>query len=333
MFISGLKNLLIALVCAVVAFGPAHAAKPSFDGKMVVGYYSAGAAGKIAPRYDKLSLICLAFAHMKADGTLDYERLLPLKQLVDSAHMAGTKVIVSLRDTKDVSLAIADPTLRKNLARQTKECIDALGLDGVDIDYEEWGGDDATKRRNLEEFYKDIRGEIGEDYLMTAAVRAPTGPQDFLDSQLLSHLDYVFPMIYDACGAEGELGWGTPGQHSSYEYFEAAVDYFINGLKVPASKICAGVPFYGYEFKNTESVKNGVSATYRRILERFPDSDIHNRDQEGLLWFNGLPTMRSKCRHAMEKDLAGIMIWEITQDTDNAELSLLNAINEELGKR
>ena len=331
-----MKKLIFALLGVLLALascsrnktaeGLPEREKPVFDGKMVVGYYPVWHGADFQPDYDKLSLICLAFAHMKADGTLDYENLYKAQSIIDSAHANGVKVIVSLRDTPGVSGAIASDSLRAALARQTRECIAALGLDGVDVDYEEWGGDDVTKRHHLEKFYQDIRAEIGDGYLMTAAVRAPTQQADWLDSALLSHLDYVFPMTYDECGAEGELGWGKVGQHSSYDFFCKALDFFTNELKVPAEKICMGVPFYGYEFQSEETTAGGRGVGYRKILESHPELDASQTDSIGLLWYNGVPTMRRKCEYAKDKGVAGVMIWEITTDTDQPDKSLLNTI-------
>lgn len=329
-----MKKLIFAMCCVLVALAscsktstnvPARE-KPVFAGKMVVGYYPVWHGADYHPDYDKLSLICLAFAKMKADGTLDYDNLYNAKAVIDSAHAKGVKVVVSLRDTPGVSEAIASDSLRAALARQTRECIEALDLDGVDVDYEEWGGDDVTKRKNLEKFYQDIRGEIGDGYLMTAAVRAPTHQADWLDASLLSHLDYVFPMTYDECGAEGELGWGKVGQHASYEYFCDALDFFTDELQVPAEKICMGLPFYGYEFQSEDTTAGGRGIGYARILESHPDVEADQLDNIGLLWYNGVPTIRRKCEHVMDKGVKGVMIWEITTDTDDTEKSLLNTI-------
>lgn len=333
-----MKKIIPALACAIALMaGCSKSAVPAtendhkaFDGKMIVGYYPVWNGAQFRPDYDRLSLICLAFAHMKADGTLDYEQLHSAKSIIDSAHAKGVKVIVSLRDTRGVSEAIASDSLRASLARQARECIEALDLDGVDVDYEEWGGDDVTKRLNLEKFYMDIRSEIGDGYLMTAAVRAPTQQADWLDSALLSHLDYVFPMTYDECGAEGEFGWGQVGQHSSYDYFCKALDFFTDSLKVPAQKLCMGVPFYGYEFPNSDTTAGGHGVGYSKILESHPELDASQTDSIGLLWYNGVPTMRRKCEYAVEKGVAGIMIWEITTDSDDPDKSLLRTIRSTL---
>lgn len=300
--------------------------KPTFSGRMIVGYYPSWGRHAGEPDYDKLSMICLAFAQMRGDGHLEYEGLCGMQDVIDHAHEKDVKVLVSLRDSRGVSAALADSLLRKNLAFEVKKCIAELDLDGVDVDYEEWGGDNATKRENLEAFYKDIRRELGDGYLITAALTGLTEPNDAIDARLLSHLDYVFPMIYDLCGGwEGGGGWGEVGQHSSYEYFKDAIRFFTSDLKVPASKLCAGLPFYGYEFSNLNSTAGAKSAFYRDILKRFPEDNAQNKDNVGLIWYNGIPTIKKKCKYVADEGIAGVMIWELSQDSHDPETSLLNA--------
>lgn len=307
--------------------------KPTFEGKMVVGYYPTWNTWWGEPDYSKLSLLCIAFAEMRGDGHLYYDGARNLKNVIDNAHAAGTKVVISLRDAKNVSVALADEKLRKNLAKEVKYCISELNLDGVDVDYEEWGGDNDAKGNNLEEFYKDIRAQIGDGYLLTAAVVGSTNADGKLKENTLRHLDYVFPMVYDSCGGwRGGGGWGQVGQHSSYEYFRDVIEYFTNGLNVPKEKLCPGLPFYGYEFKSATSTDDAASVAYRELFDRFPDEDVANTDNIGLIWYNCIPTITQKCQYALDEDVAGVMIWELSQDTRDEETSLLNAVHKTLNK-
>lgn len=304
--------------------------KPTFSGKMIVGYYPTWSTWWGEPDYDKVSLICLAFAEMRGDGHLYYDGLREIKHVIENAHKKGAKVVVSLRDAQNVSAALADAKLRENLAKEVKECIAELNLDGVDVDYEEWGGDNETKRKNLEQFYKDIRAQIGDGYLLTAAVGGKTHPDSELSESLLSHLDYVFPMIYDACGGWEGGGWGQVGQHSGYEYFQDVIKFYTTEMKVPKEKLCAGLPFYGYEFKSATSTEGAGSVAYRELFDRFPNEDVAGTDNIGLIWYNGIPTIQKKCQYVMDEGVAGVMIWELSQDTRTPETSLLNAVHSTL---
>ena len=48
--------------------------------------------------------------------------------------------------------------------------------------------------------------------------------------------------------------------------------------------------------------------------------------------FNGSSTIMQKVRHARQKKLAGIMIWETGQDDPREEFSLLKAIGRQSGR-
>ena len=86
---------------------------------------------------------------------------------------------------------------------------------------------------------------------------------------------------------------------------------------MPAGKVVLGVPFYG---------RPGW-AGYGDILAADPDAG--NKDHamvSGMdVWYNGISTIEKKTAYARD-NLGGIMIWELTQDTDDSGKSLLSAI-------
>lgn len=294
--------------------------------KMVVGYYPTYGSW-FNPDWNKLTHICVAFAHMKADGVLDCGDVRANKQIITKAHDNGVKVLISLRDADNsTSAVLADASKRAVLVDNVKQCVDEFGVEGVDVDFEEWGGDEQAKRRNLESFYKELHAALGKDKLVTAAVGGMTQTNNQIDAQMLSQLDYVFPMIYDQCGGWAGGGWGSVGQHSSYEYYQDVVNFFLGELNVPKEKLCPGMPFYGYQFMSATSTKDAFAIAYRDILGKY--SDAHLSDNKGLIWYNGLETIKKKTKYAVDNDLAGVMIWEITQDCDDTAKSLLNAIDE-----
>ena len=78
-----------------------------------------------------------------------------------------------------------------------------------------------------------------------------------------------------------------------------------------------GVPFYGFDFTPPARY-----IFYKEIIEI--DSSYAYRDSVDLTYYNGILTMIRKTELA-KKYLGGVMIWEISYDTNN-ELSLLSAI-------
>ena len=63
--------------------------------------------------------------------------------------------------------------------------------------------------------------------------------------------------------------------------------------------------------------------TYGQLAQKF---DLKPEDNEiDNYYFNGQNMIRQKFDYAQEKDLGGIMIWEIGQDSEN-QRSLLKAL-------
>ncbi len=113
-----------------------------------------------------------------------------------------------------------------------------------------------------------------------------------------------------------------PGQHSSFEFAVANVDYWLQrGL--PKSKAILGVPFYGYGFGD-DSRQGGVG--YDQIIAKYPAGlDV---DKIGnTIWYNGIPTIRAKTKYARDQQLGGVMIWSLDND-GKGDKSLLKAIDE-----
>lgn len=138
------------------------------------------------------------------------------------------------------------------------------------------------------------------------------------------YLDFVSLMIYDEAGP-----WqgARVEQHAGWNFFENSINFWLNQRKLPKEKLVAGVPFYGYRFISEDSTEGAVSVPYKDILIQYPDADAHLEDTIGLLFYNGIPTIKRKAEYIQDNRLGGIMFWEISHDTDDNKKSLLNAIH------
>lgn len=206
----------------------------------------------------------------------------------------------------------------------------------------------------------DAHFGAGAKYL-TACASSSTGwtlpNQDWTSAA--QHLDYVNIMTYDMAGDwDGITGLGT-----NVSGTKNAMAYFINH-DVPASKLNLGSPFYGTPFRLAESdsyavalgaaidVPNGIDAEiltvpFIRKAEAAAVADgekgwhtgyndmtggayIYNDDpdSEYYRWFISYETKESldgKFALIEKYRLAGMIVWEVTQDsTDHEMISYMN---------
>src|SRR4051812_35761843 len=128
-------------------------------------------------------------------------------------------------------------------------------------------------------------------------------------------------MAYDAVGP-----WEpkSPGQHSSMEFAQSSVRYWLErGL--PKTKAVLGVPFFGYGFG---AAFRKDDYPYKEIVAKFPGAE--NADQAGkTIWYNGQATMKAKVDFVKQSGLGGIMIWSLDEDAPD-ERSLLSTIHDTL---
>lgn len=302
----------------------------------VVGYLPMWAMPYM-PDWKSLTHLCLAFGTVQSDGTIDTEAVCTNRYIIDEAHKHDVKVLLSIGggSSKSFSSVILDKKKRGILIKNLKKNIDELGLDGIDVDYEEWEGGragasklDLERRKALESLYKELRGAVGSHKLITAAVNASWdnggfGTYNCFNNTMHQYLDFVSLMIYDKTGP-----WsGTvTGPHSDWEFFTNAIHHWLNNRKLPKGKLIAGVPFYGYKFSSKHRADDAQALPYKKILDLYPEQDVHLKDSVGLLYYDGIPAIKRKAEYVKGQHLGGIMFWEITQDTKDTDKSLLNQI-------
>jgi GH18 family chitinase len=269
--------------------------------------------------YSKITHINIAFENPTNDqGDLSFHKKNEI--LIAKAHARGVKILVSIgggsaSDNKTLKARYFDlltDANRSNFVARLAAYVADHGFDGLDVDIE-----GPSINKDYGAFIHDLGSALKpRNKLLTAALSQGYGGKSVPDS-VFEHFDFVNVMAYDGAGY-----WDpkSPGQHSSLDYAKRNVEYWAKrGL--PASKIVLGVPFYGYGFG--KAFRRGTYS-YSAIVASHPGAD--KADQVGeTIWYNGIGTIEAKTNYAVDRGLAGIMIWSLDNDV-KGEKSLLDAI-------
>ena len=289
----------------------------------VVGYYSTCCFSEYDKiQYCKLTHLNIAFANPQTDGTIVLPRNSGdlLKNVMDTARSQNSniKIYISLAGgwlsdemANTWKNFLASPQDRPILIEKIVSYVLENGFDGVDVDLE-W----QYVTTGYSDFVIELRDALkAQSKGITAAYPSETR-YSLINEEALNALDFINLMVYDYTGP-----WNpSPGQHSSYNHAKRGINFWKNTVGINPSKLTLGVPFYGYDFQNSTTVK---SFTYGSMV----DSDVSNseKDNVGNKYYNGRPTIANKVKLASQ-NLSGIMIWRLGADSFS-EYSLLETIH------
>lgn len=256
-------------------------------------------------------------------GLLDLENPDTARALIRSAHDNGAKALLSVggwsyNDTplENVFMeATADEARLAFFVESILFMCQEYGFDGVDMDWEH-PRVDGSSARQYEALMLALAEELhAQGKLLTAAVLsgATADGNVYYDAAahtnaVLNAVDFINVMAYD--GGDGE-------RHSSYSFAVDCGIYWKETRGLPAYKIVLGVPFYARpSWADYGTILVAAPDAYKGDLVTYNGMDVH---------YNGPDTIAQKTLYAVE-NLGGIMIWELTQDTTEADKSLLQAI-------
>lgn len=295
---------------------------------VVMGYVQP-AAWNFGNYFDLIDWNCLthiipSFCYVQPDASLKTDVLDNyISRIAAKAKENGVKVIVSVRSTTGQSLfspAVATPELREKLAQNIMAYVRKYDLDGVDIDFEEYEKV-GTLQSQLYDLFERIRSKMDDDMIFSSAII----PGDWVKygTQWHTWFDYINIMSYDTPR--------TAQQFASYESYVWDIDYCYNTLKIPYSKLAAGMPFYGHTWEDgIPGTDSAGGITFHNIMEHYRsiNPDAVNLDNIGKTYYNGHATIRRKCEYAKEKGIAGVMIWQLFQDARRPDESLLKVVGD-----
>lgn len=273
------------------------------------------------------------------------------------------KILVSIggwTHSKGFSDAVLTPEGIQKLTQSSIEYLKKHQLDGLDFDWEypNLPGDNnpyrPEDRDNFVAMLKSVRealDSLGEQddkhYLSTIA---SGGFRSYLEANNLAeaqkYLDFINIMAYDFYTA----GDKTTGHHANLSPHgskgrsaKTTVEEHIE-FGVPSEKIVLGVPFYGRMWKSVDPKENGLFQTgkfemglpYHQIaalatMKKFSRHWDENADApylfslEDSAWitYEDTVSLALKATFIKEKNLAGAMFWELSEDNSKTLLDAL----------
>jgi len=309
-------TIFISFACSFTDLG--NQTLKSENDFRVLGYlFISEEIGKEVDRINWNSYTDVNLAFVQPDQNGDFQTKKEYEYLVEQAHSNGVRVFISIGGGEPPAYLeeLMNAENRTHWIKQMVSLVKDYGFDGVDVDLE-----NSLINENYGPFVSELHKSLKEaDKLMTAALASWNGNK--ISDETIGLYDYINIMSYDKTGP-----WNLEitGQHSPYEMALDDIQYFHESRGVPTSKILLGLPFYGYGFG--PGVPSGL--WYRQVLDAYPrayEQDSIVSDEGGIIYYNSPGLIRKKAELAKDFNLAGVMIWHITADT-NGSHSLLKAI-------
>ena len=294
---------------------------PNSTNAIVVGYfpsYRFDLNNQI--NYCKITHLNLAFANPDSNGNLIMPDITSVVNRAKSEN-PNIKICISIgggalttEQANNWSNLIDNPQNTPTIVTKIVEYVLANNLDGVDVDLE-W----QYVTSGYSNFVINLNTELDKHSKIITAALPGTTKYTNITNNALQVFDYIHIMAYDF---KGPWKPTDSGQHSSYSHAEQSINFWKNSIGVSGKKLTLGVPFYGWDFTNSSNVSAFRFSDMVSLNTSYADID-----NVGSKFYNGRPTIRSKVKLA-SKEVNGIMIWELGQDSFT-EYSLLQAIHKE----
>lgn len=287
----------------------------------IVGYsYTNGDANKLD--WSKITHLNLAFENPDVDGNLSFNA--NNAAFVSKAKSNHVKVLVSIggggqandEAMRNRYFVLINDAHRTAFVNKIVKYVQDHDLDGIDIDLE-----GPAINSDYGKFVGDLRSALPSGKILTAAL-SHLNNGDMVSSETVQLFDFLNIMAYDSTGSWNPA---APGQHSSYSFAVASLDWWVTKKGLQKDKAILGVPFYGYGFG--EDANEGLS--YDQILTQFGNA-AQDRDESGnTIYYNGVPTIIKKTQYVLDEGFGGIMIWQLAQDrpTSDPKSLLRNIFN------
>jgi chitinase len=323
--------------------------------KIVMGYYPSWEKEKFDHtkiQYKHLTHLAHAFTKPDSEGNLIVGEDYVYSELIKTAHKNKVKVIMSMGgwgNSEGFPGMTSTPANRKRFINQVLEFCKKNNYDGVDIDWEYVSN--PIEQKNFVSFVKELSAALrGQNPPLLLTMAAPAGEiwAKWINfEEVIDNFDYIGCMTYDFHGS-----WSDHSGHNSPLYtcnndpcgsFNDSCLYFLK-RQIPKEKLLLGIPFYGRSFDCSDLYKKFKKSNYYGYVEilNFIDSGwsyiwddcakvpyIRNQDKTEIVCFDDTRSVALKCKYVKDREVAGIIIWELSEDYKKGSPELLEVIGME----
>ncbi len=313
----------------------------------VIGYlpYWVGGAGGL--RLDVLTQVNYFAAEMSSSGDLTNLHGwgdAASQQLVTDAHAHGVRVclVATNFSSSGIHGIVSSAANRQNAIDNLLAEVQALGADGVDIDFE---GMDVGDKADLTLFMQELTAAFEAalpDPFVTLATPAVdwNGAYDY--DELIYASDGLFIMGYGYHWSGGNPGPVAPKQSSglwgSYSLEWSVEDYLEYGGQANRDEIYLGLPLYGYDWPSSSDTVPGTAtgsgdaifytsavagaAIYGEQWDAESTTPYYLYQDGGWhqVWYDHADSILAKVDLVADHDLGGFGFWALQYDDNDPAL-------------
>lgn len=309
----------------------------------VYGWHPYWADPMAYTHYDYSALSHIAYFSLEVDtATGGYTTLRgwDTTPVISYAHARGVKVTLTVTNfgsARNTEL-LTDTVKQWNLINTVISQLQSRNGDGVNFDFESVP---ATQKANMVSFCRRaVRGI--KAVLPEAEISLATPAVNWSDGWDLGALagicDYLIMMGYNYYwSGSSTAGPVAPVSGENYNITKSInEDYLADG--VPPGKLLLGVPWYGYDWPVTSSIRKaattgtGTSRIYNTALGLVASNTRIFDDLTGVpyisyqttqwrqMWYDDSTSLQIKSNFAKDMSLAGIGIWALSYEAGRPEL-------------
>lgn len=274
----------------------------------------------------RLDVACYAFANINNDLLPVVEKPEALRAFAARCKALGVKILICFAGKRDLYVKMSsDKVSRDKFVAAIIKIVEDYDLDGIDNDWE-WpnatNGGHTGNLAMMREFSSYCHAP-GVNKLLTMAITPGIykgGYTDGIVDDLHQYVDWYNVMVYGWAAGEGEIN----KYPTVWSKLEMSYDYWINTRQMPTSKFLTGIGCYG---RPTGISDDGRTLTYVNIIKQ---GDALGRDysqvneaeveatkypgQKFTIYYDGQPLVAAKTTWSIDKNLGGMMFWELGQD-------------------